>query len=254
MLDILYPPSCLDCATPLPGDYPRDGLCRGCLAELPWLFDPLCPRCGIELGEGVTPANCPECRQKRPPFVRTLALARYEGKLREMVHRAKFSGTTVLAASLGHLLADRWADELIDFDGPVVPVPMHWRRRLGRRYNPARMVASVLARRARLPLVPGLLKRTRPTPSQSSMMSPAARLDNVKGSFAAARRARLKGRRVLLVDDVMTTCATAAEATRTLLAAGARQVWVAVAGRTVMEHPEGPTGLVEGQPERTRSR
>jgi ComF family protein len=112
----------------------------------------------------------------------------------------------------------------------VVPVPLHWVRRWQRGYNQSSAIAYGLASRLRLPFRPGWLRRTRNTPSQTKQTA-SGRRDNVRGAFAVPRRVRLDGQTVLLVDDVMTTGATASEAARALRKAGAGRVAVAVLGR-----------------------
>jgi ComF family protein len=158
----------------------------------------------------------------------------YAGTLREAVHRFKFGGALALDRPLGGLLAARLAAEMPLWRPElVVPVPLH-RRRLGERtYNQSLLLARELARQWRVAVPARLLLRTRPTPPQQGLTA-AQRRRNLKGAFALRRP--LGGERVLLVDDVLTTGATARECARMLLAGGAGEVAVAVLARAARHH------------------
>jgi ComF family protein len=139
---------------------------------------------------------------------------------------------------LAELLGERWGEQQRDrFQAlgveVIVPVPLHWRRWLVRGYNQSAAIARGLARQLRAPCLPGSLRRVKNTPRQTSQ-SATGRRDNVRGAFAPGRRAGVAGRCVLLVDDVMTTGATAAEAARALRAAAAARVVVAALARAAL--------------------
>jgi ComF family protein len=152
----------------------------------------------------------------------------YDGQLREAVLRIKQVAGDALAEALGTLFArklrQRW-----ERDGPqvVIPVPLHWRRRLTRGYNQAESVARGIAGELRLPLVTRAVRRVRATPKQTGV-SAAERRRNVEGAFRPTTLAAVKGLRVLLVDDVLTTGATADATAAAVRTAGAAQVHVAV--------------------------
>jgi ComF family protein len=132
------------------------------------------------------------------------------------------------AECLGRLWARHHADRFRTLGAQVViPVPLHWWRHFRRGYNQAEALAAAIAVRLKVEHRPGWLRRVRPTPSQAQLAK-SARRTNVRGAFRAARRARLAGRTVLLVDDVLTTGSTAGEAARALRQAGAAAVHVAV--------------------------
>jgi len=176
-------------------------------------------------------ARCIRCGRGRGAIARARAVGPYDGALRAVVHAFKYDGRRSLAAPLGRLMAARGADVIAGAD-VVVPVPLHPRRRRARGYNQA----ADLAARLPLPLVEAL-RRTRHTPSQTGL--PAGRRHrNVRGAFAPARRrpffnpaARVRGRAVLLVDDVATTGATLDACARVLAAMGAREVRAVTVGR-----------------------
>jgi ComF family protein len=226
LLDLVYPPRCLLCASQPRG---RERFCDGCAAGL--FHDPhaACPRCGARVGPfAVSDASCSACRADAVPFETTVRLGPYDGPLREAVLRIKSNYHEGLAELLGECLAAAHADRLrsLDLDA-IVPVPLHWRRRLMRGYNQSAALAQGIGARIGRPCRYHWLYRLRATAPQKAL-GPTQRKQNVKGAFAATRR--LDGLHLLLVDDVMTTGATAAEAARALCKAGAR-VSVAVLAR-----------------------
>jgi ComF family protein len=176
--------------------------------------------------------GCTRCRDRGFAFDRALRLGHYEGLLSDLVLRFKDERSEALAASLGILLAETLATELraasVDV---VIPVPHHqrWTNWL-RHYNPCEVLAQQLACALRVPCRPTWLRQVRPTAKQRGL-SASARRENVRDAFATRHGAAIKGRKVLLVDDVMTTGSTAHEAARPLRAAGAAGIVVAVLAR-----------------------
>jgi len=224
---VLVAPRCAACDAPL--DRPSGGpVCPACWAAVRAITPPVCDGCGDPLPSWRTAASraarCPRCRRARRAVVRGRAVGAYDGALRAIIHAFKYDGRRSLAAPVARLMAARGAD-VIEGAEVAVPVPLHPRRRRARGYNQA----ADLAARLPLPSVDAL-RRTRHTPSQTGL--PAGRRHrNVRGAFAPARRrpffhpgARVRGRVVLLVDDVATTGATLDACARVLLAMGAREV------------------------------
>jgi ComF family protein len=152
----------------------------------------------------------------------------HDGLLRDVILRIKHPGGETIADMLGRLFADTVASRAREFGCHlVIPVPLHWRRRLSRGYNQSEALADALAKRLRLPLRHRWLRRRRNTPPQTSQ-SPAARRMNPRGAFHCLTRRELRGQSILLVDDVLTTGTTCSEASRALLDVGAARVFVAV--------------------------
>ena len=238
LLHALLPAPCLGCGTPLPARQLGLGLCRACRARLRPLPPGVCAVCCQPLpAAGLPPGwRCQACREEPPAFDRLLALWSYEEPLAAVVRALKFRRLDYLGRHLGEALAGRFAGELVELGeiDLVVPVPLHWRRRLARGYNQAERIARPLAARLGLPLA-ALLRRARATPPQS-LLGKAARVANLRRAFRVADPARLRGRHLLLVDDVATTGATLEAAAAVLRGAGAAAVTAVTAGRT-LSHP-----------------
>lgn len=207
-------------------------LCLGCGSRLAQLMSSACcPRCGRASGPyAADESGCGWCRGKAVPFAGIARIGQYESPLNDLIQSIKYQRESHLAKLIGRLLSRQvfvapWFGRL-DF---IIPVPLFWRRTWWRGFNQAKLIARELSRHTGLPLDTRVLARIRHTPQQVGM-SMRRRLENVRGAFAVPRAAdRLRERRVLLIDDVMTSGATLSECTRTLMRAGADEVFVAVA-------------------------
>ena len=234
VLDALLPPRCLACLArvELAGR-----LCPACWRGVDFIAPPLCAVCGFPFAhdEGEA-ALCGACAAVAPPFARARSVFRYGGAGRALVLAFKHGDRTDAAPALAAWLA-RAGPEMVAAADAIAPVPLHRRRLFARRYNQAALLAGALGRLAGRPVIADLLARTRPTPSQGGL-SRRARFLNVRGAFAVRPRHRIAGARVLLIDDVMTTGATAAACARALTRAGARRVDVLTLARVVPEGGE----------------
>ncbi|MHB1425147.1 MAG: ComF family protein [Gemmataceae bacterium] len=227
---LIYPGCCLLCGQPLAVE--QEHFCLPCRHEIFRDPYPTCPRCAGTIGPfAVIDGRCHACRAESFAFEQVLRLGRYDGLLREVILRLK----NQRGEGLAELLGERWGEALAErfavlrFDA-IVPVPLHWLRRWQRGYNQSAALCRGLAARLGVPYHPSWLRRVRHTPRQASQ-TPAGRKANVRGAFRARPASPLAGRAVLLVDDVMTTGATANEAARALRAGGAAHVVVAVLAR-----------------------
>ena len=213
-------------------------LCADCWERTDFLAPPCCDACGVPFEfETAAGALCAACLRRPPAFDRARAVFRYDESSRTLVLAFKHGDRTDAAPAFGEWLARAGAELLAECD-LLVPVPLHWTRLFQRRYNQAALLAQAVARSSRLPVAPSLLVRCRRTPSQGGL-SPAARRRNLRGAFAVPARAMagLEDRRMLLIDDVLTTGATAGECAKALLAAGARGVDVLTLARVVRPAP-----------------
>lgn len=235
-LDSLLPPQCLHCGAGV--DRPGN-LCARCWPGVTFIGPPLCAACGLPFGfePGSLDALCGPCSRELPAFERARAAIAYDGTGRDLVLGFKLSDRTYAAPALAQWMAQAGGELIADSD-LVVPVPLHRRQLFRRRYNQAALLAHAIAKLSGRPVAPDLLVRVRRTERQSSL-SAARRAENVRGAFAArrGREAWVAGKAVLLVDDVLTTGATAAACARALRRAGASRVFVLTLARTL----RGPT-------------
>ena len=229
-LDLLLPPQCPVCGV-LVGRDP--GLCADCWRAMPWIERPYCERLGIpfpyDSGSPVSPAALAD----PPAYGRARAVARFEGPAQALVHALKYRDREELARLMGPWMA-RAGRELLGDADVLVPVPLHWTRLWRRGFNQSATLARAISRVSGVPVALHALVRARRTPSQIGLSS-SERRRNVSGAFRVGRerRSHVRGRAVVLVDDVVTSGATVEACTRTLLRAGAARVDVLAFARVV---------------------
>ncbi len=227
----------VDLFFPLPSGCPLcrapevTGVCARCRSEVFLDTSDACRKCGRPQPGPV--GLCLACWRRYPPFDRARAVGPYAGRLREALLRFKAGGETWLAEPLGELLARRL---LGDFFPPdlVVPVPAHPRKRRERGFNQAELLAAALCRRLDLTLAARALGRREGLRPQAGLTGPE-REENAAGAFHVTGRWALRGKRILLVDDIYTTGATASACTEALLSAGAAGVDVLVVAVSLLE-------------------
>lgn len=237
ILGLLYPQQCVNCEDSVAVDAnstPGATLCGSCWREMQFISGQVCGRCGSPLpGDYDDGSQCDDCLVIARPWSAGRAAVVYAGAGRELVLKFKHGDRPDLGVALGGWLADA-AAPLLHPGLIVAPVPLHVRRLLRRKYNQAGLLSADLARRKGLLHIPDLLRRNRHTASQdhrniSDRFANISDAINLNQSHADV----VKGREVLLVDDVMTSGATLANAAEALLARGAGPVSVAVLARVV---------------------
>jgi len=229
LLDLLFPPLCVGCRAPV-GDA---GFCAGCWNALIFLDGPACACCGLPFPVALEGENlCAACLSRPPAFDRARAILAYDEHSRGAILALKHADRLDLVPDFARWLA-RTGQGLISESDLVVPVPLHRRRLWQRRYNQSAELARRLAHDWTLAFDPFALVRSRPTRSQGAMVSAKARRRNVLGAFRVPDAGRVAGKRILLVDDVLTTGATAEACARALKRAGASKVHVLALARVV---------------------
>jgi ComF family protein len=223
---LVLPPACPGCGRILSD---HGAICISCWQGLHFIERPYCEILGTpfshDLGDGIVSA---EAIANPPPFDRLRAACLYDGVAKNLVHALKFRDRTELAGMMAHWMMRAGGATLSTCD-LAVPVPLHLWRRLSRKFNQAAELARALSERTDVEFMPDALRRKRNTRHQIGL-GRAAREDNVRGAFemTSSGKSAVFGKHVLLVDDVYTTGATVASATRTLKRAGAREVTVLV--------------------------
>ena len=224
-LDAFFPPACVACdgVLPAPGFF-----CADCALLVTESDAAACPRCA-EPGP-FTAGACQRCLRRPPAFGRAWAPFAYEGSVSRAVHRFKYEDHPELARPLGALLARKAAAFLASAPGALVPLPLHAARYRERKYDQATLLTVAVAKACGRALRDDVLTRVKPTTRQVDL-SDEQREANVSGAFEVS--GKVEGAELVLLDDVLTTGATAREATKVLLAAGAKRVDVLVFARAV---------------------
>lgn len=233
LLDQLYPPVCLSCETPVAS---ADALCPKCFRQLRPITAPLCPVLGLPFEVPMGPdARSAEAIAHPPPFERARSAVIYNDVALALVGRLKYGDRPELARFCARLMAQA-GHELWSTDAVLVPVPLHRTRQLGRRYNQSGELARALGLLTGVSVDAELVSRRKATRQQVGL-SAEARRRNVSGAFAPHpdALARLRGRRAIVVDDVITTGSTVRAVTRALKAGGADAVDVISFARVVGE-------------------
>jgi ComF family protein len=229
---LLFPPRCASCDVELPETVDGLSFCADCLARLAPAAWPGCRRCGAEvIDAAASPDHCPRCKGLPLRFDAAVVLGSYHAGLGEVVLCMKRPAHQGLSRAMGRLLAERRREELRRLGASViVPIPMFWARWLKRGVNNPDILAGCLGQSLGIPVRRHVLIKHRNTLPQAHL-PPSRRFENVRGAFRVRDARAVRGVRVLLVDDVLTTGATCSEAAKTLRRAGAASVAVAVVAR-----------------------
>lgn len=221
-IDLVLPPRCLVCGVTISD---VQAMCPSCWSEIDFLGPPQCACCGRPFAEASGPETlCGSCLKRRPLYRKARAVCRYDDTSKSLILAFKHGDRTDCAPALARWLTRAGADLIEDCE-LIAPVPLHWTRLFTRRFNQAAMLAQSMGRFSGKPVVPDLIERRKRTPPQGKG-SRDQRKRNVAGAFAVPmrHRAAVADRRVLLIDDVLTTGSTAEACTRALLGAGAASV------------------------------
>jgi ComF family protein len=236
VLNLFYPDACFICYAPIARQQDC-GLCLRCWerTQALQLVRPWCPSCGLPVSypDTETAHLCGECVSSPPLFSGARSYGNYSGELSRIIQEFKFRGRRNLVRLLGPLMAraffDSWDREQIDM---LIPIPLHPKRRRERGFNQSELLARSLSTMLALPCCSQVIRRVRYTEPQVGLRDPE-RLRNVRGAFCCVRPDLAARKRLLLIDDVMTTGATARSATESLLSGGALRVSILTVARAV---------------------
>ena len=227
-LDIALPRLCAVCRAPVHGN----GLCPGCWSKLSFITRPYCERLGIPFvydpGPGILSM---EAIANPPAYHRARAAVRFDEISRALVHALKYGDRLDLAPMMGRWLALAGRELVAEADA-LVPVPLHWRRNWARRFNQSGMLAAAVSAETGVPVTASALKRVKATVQQVGL-SKSERAANIQGAFrvSAESKTAIAGKRLVIIDDVLTSGATVQGCARALLRAGATNVDVLVFAR-----------------------
>lgn len=231
-LDVLFPPLCHVCRRFI-SNAGELHICPDCRESMPPIVTPLCIVCGIPFTGAGNNHVCGSCSTSPPRFDAARAALVYEGASRDLIHAFKYHSKTYLRRPLALLTIERLS-EFIQSRRPdlIMPVPLHRKKLSSRGFNQAVLLGEILSQRLRIPLDRRNLQRIRWTEPQVNLAEHDRRT-NVKGAFSIQDSVLVSGRRVLLVDDVLTTGSTADECGKVLKAAGAADVTVVTVARAL---------------------
>jgi ComF family protein len=221
-LDLLFPRWCVGCGRE--GDF----ICPSCLQSLPRITPPLCPRCGLPQSSAKI---CPACAEWEAEIDGIRSPFRFDGVVRQAIHELKYRNLRAIAGLFARLLNDYLIANPLPGE-VLMPVPLHPKRFRERGYNQSQLLAQELAKLNKLPLIDDCLIRARHSPPQARTANASERRTNVADAFACRDR-RLKGKAVLLIDDVSTSGATLDGCARALKEGGATSVWGLVLAREI---------------------
>ena len=221
-LDFIFPPYCVGCG--------KEGafICLACRQSLPRIMPPICPKCGRPHPNGIL---CPDCVRWQAAIDGIRSPFRFEGAMREAIHKLKYQNLRALAVPLAEMLQEYLIASPLDID-VLVPVPLHRKRLRERGYNQARLLAKELGKLINIPVVDDVLIRLRHTPPQARTANIEERTHNIADAFAC-RGNGLRDRRVLLLDDVATSGTTLDACATVLKASGVASVWGLVMAREI---------------------
>lgn len=227
LLDFFLPKVCLFCGA-LAAAGSEHALCSDCEAAIDWVGSPLCPRCGkIYAARDGADHLCGPCQTEPPPFAQARAAAVYEGQVAGAIKKFKYGRRMDMLPVMRQWLKQPACRELVEKADLLVPVPLHTRRLKERGFNQALLLAQAFPEK---PLAREALIRVRHTLPQTGL-NPKERRENVRKAFAVPRPEEVKGKHILMVDDVYTTGATVRECARVLFKAGAKEVNVLTVAR-----------------------
>lgn len=227
LTDILYPKACISCKNKL-NAASEEIICKACWEKVRKNLPPFCHSCGRRLEKkNINKSFCPPCLKNRLHFDRAFSPYIYDGPIKELIHEFKYKNKDYLSRFLAKMMIDFAKEYELPFNyfDYIVPVPLHKSRLREREFNQAELLGRHIADEFKKELLADALVRHKPTRTQTELET-AERFQNVKGSFSATNPGNIRGKNILVVDDVLTTGATSSEAALALKESGANIVFV----------------------------
>ncbi|MCF8057192.1 MAG: ComF family protein [Desulfocapsa sp.] len=226
--DLLFPPSCFVCSAFL-SDGAR-GICSDCLQDAPLIISPLCPVCGRGMSDSAVGDHlCGSCLRKKPPYSSVRGIVHYQEPVAPLLHSLKYQGDTSVLPAL-QAIVTLGLPETPSEEDRIIPVPLHIHRLRQRGFNQALLLAQLFFPERKNCILRDTLQRIRHTVPQTGLDG-AARRKNMSKAFRVCDPGEVRGRKIILVDDVYTTGTTVSECSRVLLTAGAGEVSVLTLAR-----------------------
>jgi len=228
LADIVWPKVCLSCKRKLEKRAGDKFICASCESSIKRNTPPFCKSCGRSLKKtNITKSICPDCIRKKLHFDSASSPCAYSGVIKELIHEFKYKNKDYLGLSLSKLMIEfiKEYNMPINYVDYIIPIPLHSTRLREREFNQAEVLSKHIADEFKINVLPDVLLRTKETKTQTDLEM-HERIANVQNSFSVANREILKGKNILLVDDVLTTGATSSEAAKALKNAGANIVFV----------------------------
>ena len=231
ILNYIYPPRCISCSELM---QETGRFCGACWAQLNFITKPYCRICCFEFSFDPGEGNdiCLKCSTTPPSYNLARSTLRFDENSKKLIHALKYYDSYFIASNFSKIIVNMHKDIMLNVDF-VIPVPMHKWKRLFRLYNQSQVLASALAKEANVKMLPDVLMKIKHTKSQTGL-SKKQRQENLKGSIAVVKKDVIKGKKVILVDDVMTTGSTVDLCAATLKKAGAKEVVVVCVARTLI--------------------
>ncbi len=231
-IDFIFPQKCPNCDKQIDA---TQLFCEKCFHQISFIKPPICHRCGLPLScENYHPNDkilCPDCLKKRPTYDLARAVFVYDSFSKTSILKLKYADKMEYALPFTELMQQAGRD-LFEKTDIIMPVPMHWRRKLKRKYNQADLLGNALAKKVKIPYMSNVLVRSRHTETQENK-SFQERNRNVKDAFTITQVNKVKNKHILLIDDVFTTGATVNNCAKALKKAGAKAVYVLTIAKVV---------------------
>ena len=233
IIDLIYPPNCINCNNHISDDSPSKELCPDCLASIEYNIPPFCPKCSRPLGARPDSPRCRTCGKSEPAFDFAWSACLFNGTLKKLLHQFKYNQKTQLRKQFSQCMItfiERYNLDIDQFDF-LVPIPLFVSHLRERGYNQSELLSHAISTHFKIPIADNL-KRCRKHISQTRL-SQKERWTNVQGAFTIKRKSAIKNKNILLIDDLLTTGATTSEAARSLKNNGAKKVGVLTLAITV---------------------